>query len=132
MVNAVDNVWDVLQKEVPTRIDELISSLNTCATNVTAIRALLSSKAQEYNKLDQFNETKQVMNANKEMLEIESYLYGIIGNLNNLGKEESSQIISDIVEDDNGISLVEDDEDAVEEEIADEKTDSDWKISKWK
>ena len=59
-------------------------------------------------------------------------MYGIIGNLNNLGKEESSQIISDIVEDDNGISLVEDDEDAVEEEIADEKTDSDWKISKWK
>lgn len=110
----MENVWDILQKEVPTRIGELTSSLNACVNNITAIRALLSSKAQEYNKLDQLDETKQVMNANREMLQIESYLYSIIGNLNNLEKVGSTQIISDIEEDN---------EDAVEEEIADEKTD---------
>ena len=72
----MENVWDVLQKEVPTRIDELILSLDTCVTNITAIRALLSSKAQKYDKLDQFDEAMQVMRANKEMLQIENYLNG--------------------------------------------------------
>ena len=95
MVNAVDNVWDVLQKEVPTRIDELILSLNTCATNVTAIRALLSSKAQKYDKLDQFDEAMQVMRANKEMLQIENYLNGVIENLNSSVRQESIDVLGE-------------------------------------
>lgn len=127
MVIAVENVWDVLQREIPTRIDELISSLNTCATNVTAIRALLSSKVQKYDKLDQLDEAMQVMNANREMLKIENYLNGIIANLNNSVQVQFSEETNAIEEDDNSMLLeediVEDDEDAVEEEIADEKTD---------
>lgn len=127
MVIAVENVWDVLQKEVPTRIDELISSLSVCATNITAIRALLSSKAQKYDKLDQFDEAMQVMQANKEMLQIENYLNGVIVNLKNLEQAEITEIISEVEENDNDTACteesVEDDEEAVEEELADEKTD---------
>ena len=88
----MENVWDVLQKEVPTRIDELISSLNACATNITAIRALLSSKAQKYDKLDQFDEAMQVMRANKEMLQIENYLNGVIENLNGSNAQKSIEL----------------------------------------
>ena len=83
MVNAVDNVWNILQKEVPTRIDELITSLNTCASNINAIRALLSSKAQKYDKLDQLDEMMRVVSANREMLQIENYLNALISNLDN-------------------------------------------------
>lgn len=120
----MENVWDILQKEVPTRIDKLTSSLNTSLTNINAIRALLSSKAQKYVKLDQLDEAMQVMRANKEMLQIENYLNDIIANLNNSVQVESSEIISDITEDDKNALIEGDfDEDVVDEEMADEKTD---------
>lgn len=127
MVNAVDNVWDVLQKEVPTRIDELISSLNTCATNVTAIRALLSSKAQKYDKLDQFDEAMQVMRANKEMLQIENYLNGVIENLNSSVGQESIDVLGEATTEVEEATIdeyiIEEDEEFDEEESIDEKTD---------
>lgn len=127
MVNAVDNVWDVLQKEVPTRIDELISSLNTCATNVTAIRALLSSKAQKYDKLDQFDEAMQVMRANKEMLQIENYLNGVIENLNSSVRQESIDVLGEATTEVEEATIdeyiIEDDEEFDEDESIDEKTD---------
>ncbi len=127
MVNAVDNVWEVLQKEVPTRIDELISSLNTCASNINAIRALLSSKAQKYDKLDQFDEAMQVMRANKEMLQIENYLNALISNLDNSVPMELTEELDENIEDVDVTlmdeDIVEEDEESVEEELADEKTD---------
>ena len=36
----MDNVWNILHKEVPTRIDEFKMSLDACVTNITAIRSL--------------------------------------------------------------------------------------------
>lgn len=123
----MENVWDVLQKEVPTRIDELILSLNMCATNITAIRALLSSKAQKYDKLDQFDEAMQVMRANKEMLQIENYLNGVIENLNGSTVQKSIEVLDeDATEVDEAIIdeyIIEEDEDFNEEELVDEKTD---------
>lgn len=123
----MENVWDVLQKEVPTRIDELKLSLNTCATNITAIRALLSSKVQKYDKLDQLDEAMQVMNANREMLRIENYLNDIIANLNNSVQVELLEGLNANVEDDSNSTIneeiIEEDEEAVDEESADEKTD---------
>lgn len=123
----MEKVWDTLQNEVPTRIDELISSLNTSVTNIIAIRALLSSKVQKYDKLDQLDEAMQVMRANKEMLQIENYLKDIIANLDNSVSVESSDGLDETVEDDGSSSIDEDiaeeDDEAVEEELADEKTD---------
>lgn len=123
----MENVWDVLKKEVPTRIDELILSLNACATNITAIRALLSSKAQKYDKLDQLDEAMQVMSANREMLQIENYLNDVIAKLNNLEQAENVENVSEVAESDNNVAFteesVEEDDDEVEEELADEKTD---------
>ena len=127
MVNAVDNVWDVLQKEVPTRLDELITSLNTCASNINAIRALLSSKAQKYDKLDQFDEAMQVMRANKEMLQIENYLNGVIENLNSSVGQKSIDVLgedtTEVEEATIDEYIIEEDEEFDEEELVDEKTD---------
>ena len=127
MVNAVDNVWDVLQKEVPTRIDELITSLNTCASNINAIRALLSSKAQKYDKLDQLDEMMRVVSANREMLQIENYLNALISNLDNSVPMELTEGLDENVEDVNDTlmdeDIVEEDEETVEEDLADDKAD---------
>lgn len=127
MVNAVDNVWDVLQKEVPTRIDELISSLNTCASNINAIRALLSSKAQKYDKLDQLDEMMRVVSANREMLQIENYLNGVIENLNSSVGQESIDVLGEATTEVEEATIdeyiIEEDEEFDEEESIDEKTD---------
>lgn len=123
----MENVWDVLQKEVPTRIDELSLSLNACVNNITAIRALLSSKAQKYDKLDQLDEAMQVMRANKEMLQIENYLNGVIENLNGSTVQKSTEVSDgDATEVDEATIdeyIIEEDEDFDEEELIDEKTD---------
>ena len=119
----MENVWDVLQREVPTRIDELIASINACTTNITAIRALLSSKAQKYDKLDQLDEMMQVVSANKEMLQIENYLKGIIDNLECVEPVEVSE--DTVADEDMSVieEVIEEDEEAVEEELEDEKID---------
>ena len=122
----MDNVWDILHKEVPTRIDELISSLNTSVSNITAIRALLSSKAQKYDKLDKLDEMMQVVSANKEMLQIENYLKGIIENIDGVELVESIEdIVETVADEDMSVieEVIEEDEEAVEEELEDEKTD---------
>lgn len=122
----MDNVWDVLQKEVPTRIDEFKMSLDACVTNITAIRALLSSKAQKYDKLDQLDEMMCVVSANREMLQIENYLKSVIENLDGIESVELTEESMENTEDNSVIieeTLIEEDEEAVEEELADEKTD---------
>ncbi len=113
----MDNVWDVIKREAPTRIDELVMSLNVCATNITAVRALLRSKAQKYDKLDQLDEAMQVMNANREMLQIENYLKEVMNNFNNSEPTENNS--STVFTEKN----IEDDEDEIEEELADERID---------
>ena len=116
-----------MQKEVPTRLDELITSLNTCASNINAIRALLSSKAQKYDKLDQFDEAMQVMRANKEMLQIENYLNGVIENLNSSVGQKSIDVLgedtTEVEEATIDEYIIEEDEEFDEEELVDEKTD---------
>ena len=123
----MENVWDVLQKEVPTRIDELSLSLNACVTNITAIRALLSSKAQKYDKLDQLDEEMQVIRANKELLQIENYLNGVIENLNGSNAQKSIELsdeeATEVEEATTDEYIIEEDEDFDEEESVDEKTD---------
>ena len=123
----MENVWDVLQKEIPTRIDELISSLNACATNITAIRALLSSKAQKYDKLDQLDEEMQVIRANKELLQIENYLNGVLEKLNDSSMQETNEVICESIVDENTTDfeddVIEEDEECEDDELADEKTD---------
>ena len=123
----MDNVWDVLQKEVPAYIDELNMSLNTCVTNVTAIRAILSSKARKYDKLDQFDEAVQVMHANKEMLQIENYLNCVIENLNGSIMQKSTEVLDGDVTEVDEVTIdgyiIEEDEDFDVEELVDEKTD---------
>ena len=123
----MENVWDILQKEVPTRIDELNSSLNACAANISSIRALLSSKAQKYDKLDQYDEAMQVMRANKEMLQIEKYLNGVIENLNSCIVQESEKVSNENMTEDDTLAgdeyIIEDEEGFDEEDLFDEKTD---------
>lgn len=123
----MENVWDVLQKEVPTRIDELSLSLNTCVTNITAIRALLSSKAQKYDKLDQLDEEMQVIRANKELLQIENYLNGVLEKLNDSSVLETDKVICESIVEENTTDfedcVIEEDEECEDDELADEKTD---------
>ena len=122
----MDNVWNILHKEVPTRIDEFKMSLDACVTNITAIRSLLSSKAQKYDKLDQLDEMMRVVSANREMLQIENYLKGVLENLDGIESVELTEESIENTEDNTVIieeTLIEEDEEAVEEELADEKTD---------
>ena len=123
----MEKVWDILQREVPTRIDELRTSLEVCITNITAIRALLSSKAQKYDKLDRLDEMMQVVSANKEMLQIENYLNSVLANLKNLMSQEKVEVSDEVVTENDvmtvGEYLIEDEEDYDDEELVDEKID---------
>lgn len=73
----MDKLMEFLQKEVPSNVGELISSLKLCIQNIDIIRELLRNKAielQKYDEQSKLDESMECTNANKMLLDLKDYL----------------------------------------------------------
>lgn len=70
-------IWEILRRETPTRVDEINSALQNCIDTIENTRVLLQDKVIKYTNLEKNKEAIGLLQVREKLLDIKNYLEGV-------------------------------------------------------
>lgn len=107
----MENAWEILKREAPTRYDEINLALQNCADAIENTRVLLSDKSKKYMDLEKSQEAIELIKVREKLLDIKNCIESIKD-----GKMSVQQVKEDLSTNVTATSEMEQEEEEIGEE----------------